>query len=590
MQKEVRTLIDVLRRVADCRESGYSYVREDGTIQFESFHQVYGRANHIGFALLARGLKKGDRLGMILSDSQQFIDSFFGALLVGVIPVPISPPPARFCQSEASLRHVAPIVAKAQPRLLLSDEHVRPLLDHLKDGSPCWSVCTLDMLLQEIEPPQDCPSVSTGPDDTAFLQFTSGSTSQPKGVILSHANLVTNVRVIAEHGLQSTPDDHCVSWLPLNHDMGLIGKVLVPMYARMRGTIFIPTEIFLKRPLSWLRYISSQQGTITFAPNFAYDLCVTRLGSKSVEGLDLSSLRIAGCGAEPIRYEVLSAFTQIFRPYGLRPEALMPCYGLAEHTLAVAFSPINTGVISDRIRTADLARGKAVPAEEFESTGNENEVTANVNGVVHIVSCGRVFPGHEIKIVDDHGNPLPERMVGEIVLRGPSMTQGYFENSAATDATWRDGWLHTGDLGYTVDGDLYVCGRTKDVIIVRGRNYHPQDIEWEAAQTPGVRKGNVIAFGFDDPEIGSERVVIAVETKLTRERHRQLQQAIRTRLLDTLSLTVDHVLLVPPHTLPKTSSGKLQRARTRELFRSGKLGQPISESDDTDPCPAEPVP
>lgn len=564
VETPVRTLIDVLRRVADRHESGYSYVNENGTILFESFYDLHRRANRIGMALIAHGLEKGDRLGMILYDSQQFIASFFGAMLAGVIPVPISPPPARFGQSENSLRHVAPIVGKAQLRLLLTNEHLQPLLARLDGQSAVCPILTLDTLLRETGLHHDCPSVAIVAEDTAFLQFTSGSTSQPKGVRVSHANLVANIQVIAQHGLQATQEDYCVSWLPLNHDMGLIGKVLVPMYAGMRGVLFMPPDIFLKRPLSWLHHISTQKGTITFAPSFAYGLCVARAGGKSIAGLDLSSLRIAGCGAEPVRCEVLESFAQMFKPYGLREEALMPCYGLAEHTLAAAFSPINTGMIVDRVRIEALARGHASPVK--------NEAPAGRNEVAHIASCGRSFPGHEIKIIDCEGNSLGERTVGEILLRGPSVAQGYFEDAGATASTWCDGWLHTGDLGYLAGGNLHVCGRSKDLIIVHGRNYHPQDIEWEAAQTQGSRQGNVVAFGFEDPTIGREHVIIVAETKLAVEHHGQLRQAIRTRLLETLSLAVDDVHLVPPRTLPKTSSGKLQRARTRDLFRSGKLG------------------
>lgn len=563
MQKPVRTVIDALRRVADRHESGYSYVTENGTIQFESFHELYRRANRIGVALKNYGFVKGDRLGMILHDSQQFIDSFFGALLAGVIPVPISPPPARFGQSENSLRYVAPIITKAQPRLLLTDEYLEQLLERFKRDSPSCPMLTLDTLLRDIESYHDCPSVAIVPEDTAFLQFTSGSTSQPKGVRVSHANLIANAGVIAQYGLEASPEDYCVSWLPLNHDMGLIGKVLVPMYAGMRGVLFMTPELFLKRPLSWLHYISKQKGTITFAPNFAYNLCVTRAGEKPVEGLDLSSLRIAGCGAEPIRCEVLETFIQKFSPYGLRAEALMPCYGLAEHTLAVAFSPLNTGMTVDRVQAEALAQGHAIPVN--------GDATASRHKMVHVPSCGRIFPGHEMKIINGEGNALGERAIGEILLRGPSVAQGYFEDAEATASTWREGWLHTGDLGYLADGNLYVCGRTKDLIIVHGRNYHPQDIEWEAAQMQGGRRGSIVAFGFEDPEIGRERVIIVAETKLSVERHGQLQQAIRSRLLEALSLAVDQVLLIPPHTLPKTSSGKLQRARTRELYQSGKL-------------------
>lgn len=563
MEKPVRTVIDVLRRVSDRHESGYSYVTENGDIQFESFHELYRRANRIAVALIAHGLEKGDRLGMILYESQPFIDTFFGAILAGVVPVPIAPPPARFGQSENSLRHVAPVLSKAQPRLLLTDKNIGPLLDRLKVDFPACPFVTSESLLGEIESRHDCPCLGIVAEDTVFLQFTSGSTSRPKGVRVSHANLVANVEAIARHGLRATPEDYCVSWLPLNHDMGLIGKVLVPMYAGMRGVLFMPPVLFLKRPLSWLHYLARQKATITFAPNFAYNLCNTRAAGKHIEGLDLSSLRIAGCGAEPVRCEVLETFAQVFKPYGLRTEALMPCYGLAEHTLAVAFSPINAGMIVDRVQTEALSLGYAIPVS--------NAATITPREGVPVASCGRAFPGHSIKIVDKGGRSSGERTVGEILLSGPSSAQGYFEDAKETASTWRDGWLHTGDLGYLADGNLFVCGRAKDLIIVHGRNYHPQDIEWEAAQMQVGRRGNIVAFSFEDPDLGREQVIIVAETKLLVEHHAQLQQTIRSRLIEALSLKVDQVLLVPPHTLPKTTSGKLQRARTRELFRSGKL-------------------
>ena len=565
MNKPARTLVDALSRAADRRDAGYSYVNEDGTVRFESFRELHAGARRIGAALTRYGLERGDRLGMILNDTQQFIETFFGAVLVGVVPVPIAPPPTRFGQAAGSIRHMEPVLTKCRPRLIVSSAHVQAQLlqPQLHDSARSFANVTFDGLLQGVSASDDCPEVRVTADDTAFLQFTSGSTSRPRGVIVTHANLVANLGVISEHGLKATPEDYCVSWLPLNHDMGLIGKVLVPMYAGMRGVLFMRPELFLKRPLSWLKHISQQRGTITFAPSFAYNLCVARASGKSVEGIDLSSLRIAGCGSEPVRCDVLESFARTFQPCGFRAQALLPCYGLAEHTLAATFSPIDKGVIVDRIETRALALGRAVPASCDASTSGRD--------VASIASCGPPFPGHEVSIVDDERNAVGERVVGEILLRGPSVACGYFEDAETSARTWRDGWLHTGDLGYRVNENLYICGRRKDLIIVHGRNYHPHDIEWEAAQAEGSRKGNIVAFSFEDYDLGREHVVVVAETNLTADRHAALEQAIRARLLEALSFAVDQVVLVPPRTLPKTSSGKLQRTQVRELFRSGKL-------------------
>ena len=564
MAQQARTMIEALEQRASCRETGYTHMAEDGTTRFESFHELHRRAGRIGLALQRHGFTKGDRLGLILSDSQQFVDSLFGAFLVGAVAVPLSPPSARFGQPETYLRHVAPAVAKARPRLLLTDADLKPLLDRHTTGLPFGAALTLDALLQEVGMDRECTPAGVLSEDAAVLQFTSGSTSQPKGVRVSHANLVANVNSMAgAHCFQCNPEDYCVSWLPLHHDMALIAKVLMPVYAGMRGGLFMPPALFLADPISWLRQISACRGTITFAPNFAFSLCAARASKKAMEGMDLSCLRIAACAAEPIRYEVLTAFAQTFAPYGLRPDALVPCYGLAEHTLGATISPIGTGMTTDRVEAAALTNGAAIPASEPSS------------GCATIVSCGRFLPGHEGKIVDLDGNSLPERTVGEILLRGPSVMQDYFEDSAATAAALRDGWLHTGDLGYLAGGDLYVCGRSKDVIILYGRKYHPQDLEWEAEQVQGIRPGCVVAFRLEDPALDRDRVVIAAETKLSSEHYERLQDMVRARIHQGLTIMVDQVRMVSPHTLPKTSSGKLQRARTRDLFQSGKLAQPF---------------
>ena len=559
MAPPARTMIEALQRCASSRKTGYTHMAEDGTSRFESFHELYRRAGRIGIALRLHGVVRGDRIGLILSDSQQFVDSLFGAFLAGAVPVPLSPPSARFGQPENFLRHVAPAVAKARPRLLLVDADLKPLLE----PDPRFAACfAFDALLQEVGDNQEFPPADILPSDTALLQFTSGSTSQPKGVRLNHSNLVANVAAMADpHCFLCTADDYCVSWLPLHHDMGLIAKVLMPVYAGMRGSLFMPPSLFLADPISWLRQISASRATITFAPNFAFSLCIARAGKKALEGIDLSSLRIAACAAEPIRQEALAGFAKKFAPYGLRPEAIVPCYGLAEHTLGAAISMIGTGMTADRVDAAALTQGTAIPDASAEC--------------VTVVSCGRFLPGHEGRIADPDGNPLPERTIGEVLLRGPSVMCDYFDDSAATAAVLRDGWLRTGDLGYLAGDDLYVCGRAKDVLILYGRKYHPQDLEWEAEQVHGIRPGCVVAFRVEDPTIDRDRVVIAAETKLSSGHHAQLQDTVRARIHQGLAILVDQVLIVPPHTLPKTSSGKLQRARTRELFQTGKLAQPF---------------
>ena len=573
MQRPAATLVDVLRRAAGRDSAGYSYATDDiADVRFESFQALNLRVDRIAGALRARGLAPGDRVGLILHDAQQFIGSFFGAMVAGLIPVPIAPPPVRFGQDENFLRHITPVLRKAQPRLLLTDGDLATLLNEQRHGAaPICDWVAVEALLDETHP-HALGAATAGaeariaPHDTAFLQFTSGSTSQPRGVRVTHANLIANLQAISEHGLRATPDDYCVSWLPLNHDMGLIGKVLVPLYAGMRGVLLMPTALFLKRPLAWLQAISRHRATITFAPSFAYNLCVARAAARPMADLDLSTLRIAGCGAEPVRCEVLSTFAQRFAPHGFRAQAFLPCYGLAEHTLAATFAPVGGGLRADRVAVRALAEGRAEPMPEAGPA---------VASTLQIANCGRAFPGHEVEIVDDGGAALGERQVGHILLRGPSVAKGYFEDEAGTASAWSGGWLRTGDLGYLAGGDLHVCGRAKDLIIVHGRNYHPQDIEWEASQMQTVgRQGNVVAFGVEDAVAGRERVIIAAETKVAGDGREQLQHSIRSRLMEALALAVDQVLLLPPHSLPKTSSGKLQRTLARDLFLAGKLGEP----------------
>jgi fatty-acyl-CoA synthase len=343
--------------------------------------------------------------------------------------------------------------------------------------------------------------------------------------------------------------------------MGLIGFMLGPLYRRCTVS-YMPPLLFLKRPLRWLETLSRLRATISFGPNFAYALCVKRVRDDDLHGLDLSAWRVAGCGAEPIRAANLSAFARKFAAAGFNPRALLPCYGMAEATLAISFAGLGRGVVTDAVDPQRLADGAAVPA-------------ADNPGAIEVVSCGRAFAGLDVKIFDpedgESRTPLADRQVGEIRVRGASVSAGYFNDPELSRQAFAGGFLRTGDLGYLVDGEIFVCGRKKELIIVNGRNYYPQDLEWEASRVAGVRKGNVIAFGTRKPLNDRERVVIVFETSAAESEQSELVAEVQRVVRQATGLTVDDVVPLESGVLPKTSSGKLKRAEARELYESGNL-------------------
>ena len=556
----MRTVVQALEDAALSTDAGYRFIEESGEARFFAYDSVAREADRFGGVFQELGLVPGDRVALVLTHNRDFVFAFLGALRVGLVPVPIYPP-AGLRKLDVYLDNTLHIVVQSGAKLLLAEARVKRLLGQVRLAAPDL----VRIVAVESVRDSDVPvrRVRVRPSDTCFLQFTSGSTSRPKGVIVSYENLAANVHAFMENGLRVERSDSGVSWLPLYHDMGLIGFVLGPLYHQRTITYLSPVA-FLKRPGRWLQTISAYGASISFGPNFAYALCVKRLRDADLEGLDLSTWRVAGCGAEPISAGNLAAFVERFAPVGFDPSSLMPCYGMAEATLAVSFAPLGSGVRTETVDLDRLAReGRAEPP----GAGSAR---------LTIVNCGSTFSGHRVAAfeTDDMTSqrPLPDRRLGELRVRGPSVTSGYFGAPDLTESAFAGEWLKTGDLGYLVKGDVFVCGRLKELIIVRGRNYFPQDLERHAARVEGVRPGNVVAFGTHSIDEGVERVVMALETRLAEpERRRQLASDVRRTVLEGTGVTLDEILVLDARVLPKTSSGKLQRAQTRELFERGVL-------------------
>jgi fatty-acyl-CoA synthase len=545
------TLIEALSALPRHDERGFRFRGLDGSERYFPWREVEREARRRGAALLSSGLNKGDRLALVIAEPHEFVLTFVGAAVAGIVPVPIYPR-ASFKAKNAYVETVSHIVKAAGARALITLTSTRPVVEEVLAHSPLERILIAEEFFRGEPGKVKWPSIT--PDDLCFLQFTSGSTSMPKGVVVTHANLAANAAAfLGPYGLDRREEDLAITWLPLFHDMGLIGFVLGTILHDI-PTILLPTEAFARRPTMWMEAMSSYGGTITFAPNFAYSLAVKRSRDKDLEGLDLQRVRIAGCGAEPINSQVMRAFADRFAQVGFDRRALLPCYGMAEATLAISFHKQGTEMITDRVSAPAIQRNRAEPAREGDDS-------------LELVSCGPAFPGHEVKIVDEQGRELPERGVGEIVTSGPSITAGYYGNPEVSAQSYRDGWLHTGDLGYIAGGNVYVCGRIKDLIIIRGANFYPQDIEWSVSEVPGVRRDNVVAFSVMHD--GEERLVVSAEGNSSDAA--ELRKAIAAKVAESHALTAAHVAVVRVGSLPKTSSGKVQRRRTKTLFEQGQL-------------------
>jgi fatty-acyl-CoA synthase len=516
---------DVLGSYRGDGRPAHSYLREDGPGPAFTRGELRELVARRAAALAARGVSAGDPVGVIADQADAFLPAFLAVLWLGAVAVPLPPPPS-LGRRDAWHAGVGASLARARPRLLCGSAASLRVL-----GQPPAGISPVAVEELTGVPPHRAP-VRLPSDATAYLQFTSGSTGRPRAVRVTRGSLAANCAAIGA-GLRLDPArDVGVCWLPLHHDMGLVGFGCAALTAGV-PVVFVPTTLFLRDPGVWMRTVSAHRGTVTFGSSFAYGLAARRVRPEEITHLDLSCLRVLGCGAEPINAAALTRFLAAYAPAGLDPAALTPAYGLAEATLAVSF-----------------ARG----------------LRADAAGAV---DCGRPLPGHEVAVADAAGAPRAAGEVGEVWVRGPSVAAGYLGEPAA-DAFRRDGWLRTGDLGYLDrGGSLYITGRVKDLLVVRGVNTDPHRVEWAAATVPGVREGGVVAFTRPGPE--AEEVVVVAEC--ASQARRGLPEAVRAAVTASVGLAVADVAGVPAGTIPRTTSGKPRRQETRRRYLAGELSR-----------------
>ena len=519
-----------------------------------SFAELRGDALAHAHRFLARGIGPGERVALIAETAPEFVALFFGALYAGAWPVPL-PLPTSFGGREAYIDQLAVQLESADPALLLYPADLQMAATAAEKTGTAgleW-----ERFAGEAAEAGELPEMRA--DDIAYLQYSSGSTRFPHGVVITHRQLLSNLAAHA-HSMHIGPGDRGVSWLPFYHDMGLVGCML-SIVANQMSADYLKTEDFARRPLAWLDLITrNQQNSMSYSPTFGYDICARRVSSQMnvAERFDLSRWRVAGNGADMIRPDVMQAFVDTFAPAGFKASSFLPSYGLAEATLAVTVMPPGEGIVVEMVEETLLAGGG--PGERDRPQRYRA-----------VVNCGKPVRGMEIAIRGDDDSLLGEREIGRVFCRGTSVMAGYFRDEEATAACLdADHWLDTGDMGYLSDGYLYIVGRAKDMIIINGKNHWPQDIEWAVEQLPGFKAGDIAAFAITTPG-GEETPAVLVQCRTSDEDERdRLRDSIRERVRAITGINCV-VELVPPRSLPRTSSGKLSRAKARNLYLSGEI-------------------
>ena len=559
MQLELKnqTILDVLIHLSSQTRTGARFVRRNGAAEFYSYRDILASAQAAAAGLQKRGIKPGDRVALILPTSKGFLDAFLGCQLAGAVPAALYPP-FRFGKLDEYFTRTRQMLSKIGARMLITDARVRKLLGPVTSGVECLESAIDVTDLNNDDAQWRMPDVR--PDDAAFLQFSSGSTREPKAVIMTHRSLLANLEMMAA-AFRSIPDanpEHGgVCWLPLYHDMGLVGCMLSGVYYPATVT-YISPEDFIVQPSLWFKTISRYKGIISPAPHFAYRLCYAKVRDEEMEGVDLSSWRLAINGAEPIEIEGMRLFQDRFSKWGFRPQAMTPVYGLAEAGLAVTFS--------------DLGAPPLITEFDRELLATRNQAAPGPGRA--LPSVGKRLPGLDVQIWDDNNQAVAENLVGKIVVRGASITPGFFNDPELTNAAIKDGWLDTGDLGFFHQENLYIAGRAKDLIIIRGRNYAPQEIEDLLFDLAGLRTGCAVAVSAAAGAEGEQLIILAEKDLRVPMPEADLASAISERILAGLSLRPYLVQILEPGTLPRTSSGKFRRADALRMYLAGELVPP----------------
>ena len=543
------TLVEMLNAAAQS-DLGLVFVNRKEQDQDVSFARIREQAQSVAADLVRRGVRKGDRVALVLPTSPEFVQCFFGVLCAGAIPVPLYPP-LRLGKLDEFHRRTTAMLKAVDAAMVVTDERIRRFLGvAVANAAPALGCVTASSLDGPIS-----DAVEVAADDIAVIQFSSGTTNDPKPVALTHANLLSNLATLAQYiAADGARPVVGVTWLPLYHDMGLIGNLLSAFHVQGK-LVLLPPELFVAMPGAWLRAISRHRGTITAAPNFAFGLCLKRISDDELEGVDLSSWSICLNGAEAVSAAAQQRFSERFGRWGFRAKSFTPCYGMAEASLAVTFKALGTS-----FKTLGVDGDKLASQGIVEPGGKE------------IVSAGPPLTGMGVEIRDDHGAALPPGLVGHIFVSGPSIMAGYFGRPELTDQALHDGWLHTGDRGFIHGGELYVCGRQKDIVIVRGANHAPEEFEAALEGLPGVRTGCAVAVGF--VPAGDEDEALAVLVETTSDATPGLAQEVASRVQQHTGILPARVELLAPGTLPRTSSGKLRRREALNQWLTGKLAPP----------------
>lgn len=539
-------------------ETGYNFFDLRGGLAHRlPYAELRARAEALAARLAAR-FERGARIAIVAETSPDFVTAFFACQYAGLIPAPM-PMPVNLGGKDGYIAQVRQMVIGAKASAAVGPAQLIDFLKEATDGID--SVDALDFESLNALKANGAGATPFGADEQCYIQYSSGSTSAPKGVIGTQSSVSSNLTAITRHGMVCNPQDRASSWLPLYHDMGLIGFLLAPMTAQM-SVDFLATSDFVRRPLLWLRIMTERKATITYSPSFGYELAAKRSARAEPGSIDLAPLRVAGIGGDMVRPEALNAFAEAFEPFGFDRSAFTPSYGMAEATLAISFPALGDKITVDEVDMRHYTRsGVAQPASALTSPEHKRG----------FVPCGQALPGHAIEVRNKDGAPVDERVVGRIYIKGPSLTPGYFSDTDASRAMYHGDWLDTGDMGYYLDGQIVITGRAKDLIIINGRNIWPQDIEWAVEKVDGVRSGGVAAFSVDDGH--GERIVVVAERRGMDGDARAALKRELAGVIQNAAGAAAQVVLARPHSMVMTSSGKLSRAKVKQKYLDGAFDE-----------------